>query len=125
MDRQGLIATKLSQPAALRMCCMMLCADPATGKEVRGVCSNYLADLKPGDELVMTGPSGTALLLADNPWNKRIICVSTGKKRAEEGNRVSAPLYSKDAGAGAVAQLLVLLMLLAREALRAEVQLQR
>jgi Na+-transporting NADH:ubiquinone oxidoreductase subunit NqrF len=45
---------------------------------VRGICSNYLADVKPGDELVMTGPAGTALLLADNPWNKRIVCVSTG-----------------------------------------------
>lgn len=26
----------------------------------------------------MTGPAGTALLLADNPWQKRIVCVSTG-----------------------------------------------
>lgn len=53
-------------------------ADPTTGEEVRGLCSNYLADVKPGDELVMTGPAGTALLLADNPWQKRIVCVSTG-----------------------------------------------
>lgn len=53
-------------------------ADPQTGDEVHGLCSNYLADVKPGDELVMTGPAGTALLLADNPWNKRIVCVSTG-----------------------------------------------
>jgi ferredoxin-NADP reductase len=45
---------------------------------VHGLCSNYLADVKPGDELIMTGPAGTALLLADNPWNKRIVCVSTG-----------------------------------------------
>lgn len=52
--------------------------NPTTGEEVRGLCSNYLADVKPGDELVMTGPAGTALLLADNPWQKRIVCVSTG-----------------------------------------------
>ncbi|KAF8058332.1 hypothetical protein HT031_005649 [Scenedesmus sp. PABB004] len=52
--------------------------DPVTGAEVRGVCSNYLADVKPGDELTMTGPSGTALLLVDQPWSKRIVCVSTG-----------------------------------------------
>eukprot|EP00878_Enallax_costatus_P008438 GHUV01008819.1.p1 GENE.GHUV01008819.1~~GHUV01008819.1.p1 ORF type:complete len:176 (+),score=52.72 GHUV01008819.1:479-1006(+) len=26
----------------------------------------------------MTGPAGTALLLADDPWSKRIVCVSTG-----------------------------------------------
>jgi hypothetical protein len=45
---------------------------------VHGLCSNYLCDCKPGDELVMTGPAGTALLLNDNPWNKRIVCVSTG-----------------------------------------------
>lgn len=52
--------------------------DPATGETVHGLCSNYLCDCKPGDELVMTGPAGTALLLNDNPWNKRIVCVSTG-----------------------------------------------
>jgi ferredoxin-NADP reductase len=46
---------------------------------VHGLCSNYLCDCKPGDELVMTGPAGTALLLNDNPWNKRIVCVSTGE----------------------------------------------
>lgn len=52
--------------------------DPATGQEVRGVCSNYLADVQPGDTLTMTGPAGTALLLTNNPWSKRIVCVSTG-----------------------------------------------
>eukprot|EP00878_Enallax_costatus_P003594 GHUV01003808.1.p1 GENE.GHUV01003808.1~~GHUV01003808.1.p1 ORF type:complete len:352 (+),score=82.06 GHUV01003808.1:1450-2505(+) len=52
--------------------------DPKTGQEVRGLCSNYLCDVKAGDELVMTGPAGTALLLADDPWSKRIVCVSTG-----------------------------------------------
>jgi hypothetical protein len=59
---------------------VMFCnaADPETGEEVRGLCSNYIADVQPGDELVMTGPAGTALLLADNPWKKRIVCVSTG-----------------------------------------------
>lgn len=66
--------------AAERLVCVCSCApaDPKTGEEVRGICSNYLADVKPGDELVMTGPAGTALLLADNPWAKRIVCVSTG-----------------------------------------------
>lgn len=32
--------------------------DPKTQQVVRGVCSNYLADVKPGDELVMTGAGG-------------------------------------------------------------------
>jgi Na+-transporting NADH:ubiquinone oxidoreductase subunit NqrF len=53
--------------------------DPATGETVHGLCSNYLCDRKPGDELVMTGPAGTALLLNDDPWKKRIVCVSTGE----------------------------------------------
>lgn len=65
-------------PSRLVLAACMVCADPTTGEEVRGLCSNYLADVKPGDELVMTGPAGTALLLADNPWQKRIVCVSTG-----------------------------------------------
>jgi Na+-transporting NADH:ubiquinone oxidoreductase subunit NqrF len=56
----------------------MFHADPKTGQEVHGLCSNYIADVKPGDELIMTGPAGTALLLDDNAWNKRIVCVSTG-----------------------------------------------
>lgn len=58
-------------------------ADPKTGEEVRGLCSNYLADVQLGDELVMTGPAGTALLLADEPWKKRIVCVSTGTPAGE------------------------------------------
>jgi len=33
------------------------------GKEVRGVCSNYLCDLKPGTKVKITGPVGKALLL--------------------------------------------------------------
>jgi hypothetical protein len=60
-------------------CCCCCCrTDPATGETVHGLCSNYLCDCKPGDELVMTGPAGTAPLLNDNPWNKPIVCVSTG-----------------------------------------------
>jgi len=32
--------------------------DPETGEEVRGVCSNYICDLKEGDEVEITGPVG-------------------------------------------------------------------
>lgn len=32
------------------------------GKVHRGVCSNYLCDLKVGDTIQMTGPSGTAMV---------------------------------------------------------------
>lgn len=31
-------------------------AEPETGKQRRGVCSNYLHFIRPGDELTMTGP---------------------------------------------------------------------
>ncbi len=46
--------------------------------QVRGVCSNYLCDRKPGDELVMSGPAGTAMLLPPNVWARPVVCVSTG-----------------------------------------------
>ena len=52
--------------------------DPATGQEKRGLCSNYLADVQVGDELVMTGPSGTALLLKEDAWDRPIVCIATG-----------------------------------------------
>ncbi len=46
---------------------------------MRGLCSNYLCDRKVGDELVMTGPAGTALLLPAEPWAEdTVICVATG-----------------------------------------------
>lgn len=40
--------------------------DPETGKEdpaKKGVCSNYLCDSKPGDEIKLTGPSGKVMLM--------------------------------------------------------------
>lgn len=50
-----------------------------SGATVRGVCSNYLCDRKVGDELVMTGPAGTALLLPEEPWEEdTVVCVATG-----------------------------------------------
>lgn len=52
--------------------------DPKTREEKRGLCSNYLADVKVGDELIMTGPSGTALLLAEDAFDRPVVCVSTG-----------------------------------------------
>jgi len=46
--------------------------------QVRGLCSNYLCDRKPGDELVMTGPAGTVMLLPDDHMDTDIVVVSTG-----------------------------------------------
>lgn len=50
---------KLAAPPLAAMHGRALSApDPKTQQVVRGVCSNYLADVKPGDELVMTGAGG-------------------------------------------------------------------
>lgn len=43
-----------------------------------GVCSNYLADLQPGDTVKMTGPSGRRFLLPENAKNFNYIFFATG-----------------------------------------------
>ncbi|NGP76965.1 hypothetical protein G3570_09995 [Balneolaceae bacterium YR4-1] len=43
-----------------------------------GVCSNYLADLKPGDTVQMTGPSGRRFLLPENATDFNYIFFATG-----------------------------------------------
>jgi ferredoxin--NADP+ reductase len=50
---------------------------PETGETVYGVCSNFLCDLKPGDELKLTGPVGKEMLLPDDP-EATIIMIATG-----------------------------------------------
>lgn len=47
------------------------------GKEVKGVCSNHLCDLTPGDKVHITGPVGTAMLMPEDP-NATIIMLATG-----------------------------------------------
>jgi ferredoxin--NADP+ reductase len=51
--------------------------EPDTGREHRGIASNYLCDLKPGDPVAVTGPSGKILLLPDDP-GANLILVATG-----------------------------------------------
>ncbi len=51
--------------------------DPETGEERRGVCSNYICDLKPGDEVQVTGPTGKSFLLPTTP-NCNLIMIATG-----------------------------------------------
>ena len=48
--------------------------DPAK----KGVCSNFLADSKPGDEIMMTGPYGEVMLLPEKDPTTDFIFVSTG-----------------------------------------------
>jgi len=53
--------------------------DPETGEEVKGVCSNYICDLKAGDEVAITGPVGKALLLPkDQKANVIMLATGTG-----------------------------------------------
>lgn len=47
------------------------------GNEVKGVCSNHLCDLKPGDDVQISGPVGTMMLMPTDP-NATIIMLATG-----------------------------------------------
>jgi benzoyl-CoA 2,3-dioxygenase component A len=49
------------------------------GKPVRGVCSNYVCDLKPGDKVQVIGPFGTSFLMPNHPRSHIVmICTGTG-----------------------------------------------
>jgi len=48
-------------------------------REEGGVCSNYLCDLKIGDEVRVTGPFGSTFLMPDDPQARLLmICTGTG-----------------------------------------------
>lgn len=47
------------------------------GEEVKGVCSNYLCDLKPGEDVAITGPVGKEMLMPIDP-NATVIMLATG-----------------------------------------------
>src|SRR5579883_652912 len=46
---------------------------PETGETVYGVCSTYICNLKPGDEIKITGPTGKEMLLPEDPDAKIIM----------------------------------------------------
>ena len=48
--------------------------DPAK----KGVCSNFLCDTSPGDEIKMTGPAGKVMLMPEEDPNTDYIMVATG-----------------------------------------------
>ncbi len=52
--------------------------DPATDHEKRGVASNYICDLKPGDAIQVTGPVGNRFLLPENFQDHHYIFIATG-----------------------------------------------
>jgi len=48
-------------------------------REDRGICSNYICDLKKGDTVQVSGPYGATFLMPDDPQAKLImICTGTG-----------------------------------------------
>jgi benzoyl-CoA 2,3-dioxygenase component A len=49
------------------------------GQPVRGVCSNYLCDLKKGDAVNVIGPYGTSFLMPNHPGSSILmVCTGTG-----------------------------------------------
>mmetsp|Transcript_56239 Transcript_56239/g.134012 ORF Transcript_56239/g.134012 Transcript_56239/m.134012 type:complete len:393 (+) Transcript_56239:100-1278(+) len=50
---------------------------PDAGKVYRGVCSSHICDLKPGDDVLLTGPTGAEMLLPEDP-SSNIIMMATG-----------------------------------------------
>ena len=49
------------------------------GRQVSGVCSNYLCDLRPGDEVRVVGPYGASFLMPNHPGaHLLMICTGTG-----------------------------------------------
>lgn len=55
--------------------------DPELGREdpaKKGVCSNFLCDSKPGNEIQLTGPAGKVMLMPEKNPNADIIMVATG-----------------------------------------------
>ena len=49
------------------------------GKPVKGVASNYICDLKPGDKVQIIGPFGTSFLMPNHPKSNIVmICTGTG-----------------------------------------------
>ncbi len=51
--------------------------DPETGEHVEGVCSSYLCNLQPGDDVAITGPVGKEMLLPEDE-DANIIMIATG-----------------------------------------------
>lgn len=52
--------------------------DPSDHRLFVGVCSNHLCDLRPGDEVRLTGPSGKRFLLPADPSRHDYLFLATG-----------------------------------------------
>lgn len=56
----------------------VLYQDPATGEERRGIASNYVCGLKPGDPIRLTGPAGNRFLLPEDFLKFNYVFIATG-----------------------------------------------
>jgi len=72
-DMKG-TTTSLCVRRATYWCPELKADDPAK----KGVCSNFLCDAKPGQELSLTGPSGKVMLIPEKDPNADLIMVATG-----------------------------------------------
>jgi len=68
-------------------------------KVYRGVCSNHICDMSPGDEVLITGPTGAEMLLPEDPA-ANIIMLATGTGIAPMRSYLRL-LFSDAAGAAA------------------------
>lgn len=59
------------------LCVKRLVYTNDAGEVVKGVCSNFLCDLKPGSEVKITGPVGKEMLMPKDP-NATVIMLGTG-----------------------------------------------
>merc|ERR1712216_1108853 len=66
--------TSLCVRRATYWCPELKADDPAK----KGVCSNYLCDASPGDEVKLTGPSGKVMLIPEKTPDADLIMVATG-----------------------------------------------
>jgi ferredoxin--NADP+ reductase len=66
--------TSLCVRRATYWCPELKADDPAK----KGVCSNYLCDSKPGEDVKLTGPTGKAMLMPEKDASTDIIMVATG-----------------------------------------------
>mmetsp|Transcript_27628 Transcript_27628/g.57817 ORF Transcript_27628/g.57817 Transcript_27628/m.57817 type:complete len:404 (-) Transcript_27628:90-1301(-) len=83
--------------------------DPVTGvvdPAKKGVCSNYLCDISPGDKVQVAGPIGKSMLLPEDYQDKDLILVATGTgiapfraflRRLFAENTVASHLYNGQA----------------------------
>eukprot|EP00593_Proboscia_inermis_P006832 CAMPEP_0171305144 /NCGR_PEP_ID=MMETSP0816-20121228/14932_1 /TAXON_ID=420281 /ORGANISM="Proboscia inermis, Strain CCAP1064/1" /LENGTH=345 /DNA_ID=CAMNT_0011785739 /DNA_START=163 /DNA_END=1197 /DNA_ORIENTATION=+ len=71
--------------------------DPAK----QGICSNFLCDTKPGNDVMMTGPAGKAMLLPEENPETDYIMVATGTGIAPYRGFIRR-LFTEDTPAGAV-----------------------